>query len=179
MPSSLLGKSVPIDGGGGVCAVSRSRARPQDTRRQRHRKFMTSPSNPTKFVLKVRQFVGWFVELHLLSPLSQWTKRGEILGGYSDCPTSKLQIQILVRVECCGVCSAAHAAFRFPAFELSGRPTNGRSTPRLSQRQPASGWYRCVGWRQRYLRRRASSLIMVADVENFAPKNFLVREEKS
>lgn len=133
MPSSLLGKSVPIDGGGGVCAVSRSRARPQDTRRQRHRKFMTSPSNPTKFVLKVRQFVGWFVELHLLSPLSQWTKRGEILGGYSDCPTSKLQIQILVRVECCGVCSAATLP-SFSYLELSGRPTTTTAGQRLEYR---------------------------------------------
>ena len=171
MPSSLLGKSVPIDGGGGVCAVSRSRARPQDTRRQRHRKFMTSPSNPTKFVLKVRQFVGWFVELHLLSPLSQWTKRGEILRSYSDCPTSKLQIQIqLYWVASNAVaCAVLLRCLRFPTWNCQVGLQQQRQVNASS----------IVGWRQRYLRRRASSLIMVADVENFAPKNFLVREEKS
>ena len=56
MPSSLLGKSVPIEGGGGLCGLSISCPSPQDTRRQRHRKqndpkCITIPSNQTKFVL--------------------------------------------------------------------------------------------------------------------------------
>lgn len=79
--------------------------------------------------------------------------------GERYCPTTKLQIQINIgsRRECCGVCSAAalpsFSYFRTWSCQV-GLPTAGQ----LSQRQPASGWYRCVGWRQRYLRRRASSI---------------------
>ena len=159
-------------GVGGLCGLSITCPPPAKIRGdKRHRKVMTIPSNQTKSVLKVRQFVGWFVELHLLSPLSQWTKRGEILRSYSDCPTSKLQIQIqLYWVASNAVaCAVLLRCLRFPTWNCQVGLQQQRQVNASS----------IVGWRQRYLRRRASSLIMVADVENFAPKNFLVREEKS
>ena len=125
MPSSLLGKSVPIEGGGGgLCGLSIACPSPQDTRRQRHRKqndpkFITIPSNQTIFFLSrcVSLSVGsWSqgpkVELHLLAPLSQWTK---------STARPKLQIQILA-VACAVL---RHAAFVFPTWNYQ-EPTAGQ-----------------------------------------------------
>ena len=135
-------------------------------RRQRHRKqndpkFITIPSNQTKFVLSrcVSLSVGsWSqgpkVELHLLAPLSQWTK---------STARPKLQIQILA-VAC------AVLRHTLPSFFLLGTIRNQLQVNASTFAAATGQWlYRCVGWRSgddgawpqrylEYLRRRASSL---------------------
>ena len=91
------------------------------------------------------------VELHLLAPLSQWTK---------STARPKLQIQILA-VAC------AVLRHTLPSFFLLGTIRNQLQVNASTFAVATGQWlYRCVGWRsgdddawpQRYLRRRASSL---------------------
>ena len=139
MPSSLLGKSVPIEGGGGLCGLSISCPSPQDTRRQRHRKqndpkCITIPSNQTKFVLSrcVSLSVGSWSCTSFPPSLN-----GQRVRSY--CPTkvtNSNKYWFASNAVACA-CSAAPRCLRFSYLELSG--TNCRSTPRLSLRQLASG----------------------------------------
>ena len=162
MPSSLLGNSVPIEGGGGLCDLSISCPAPQDTRRQRRRKqndpkFITIPSNQIKFVLSrcVSLSVGSW-SCTSFPPLSMDKE-------YNCTARPKLQIQILVRVVlwCVQYCAT------LPSFFLLGTIKNQLQVNASTFSAAAGPWlYRCVGWRpgddgawpQRYLRRRASSL---------------------
>ena len=163
MPSSLLGKSVPIEGGGGLCGLSISCPSPQDTRRQRHRKqndpkCITIPSNQTKCVLSrcVSLSVGSWSCTSFPPSLN-----GQRVRSY--CPTKVTNSNIgsrrmLWRVQCCAT---------LPSFFLLGTIRNQLQVNASTFAAATGQWlYRCVGWRpgddgawpQRYLRRRASSL---------------------
>ena len=117
-----------------------------------------NPLQPNKICpLKVRQFVGWFVELHLLSPLSQWTK---------STARPKLQINSNNGSRRAVAC-AVLLRHTLPSFFLLGTIRNQLQVNASTFAAATGQWlYRCVGWRpgddgawpQRYLRRRASSL---------------------